>query len=64
MVNGNKIRELMQKKGMLNKELAVRVGISESMLSYIILGLRDTTVTTLSRIAKELEVSVDELIVG
>ena len=63
MVNGKKITELMHEKGIKNKEIAAEVGISESMMTYIVKELREPNVTTLSRIAKVLGVTVDELIV-
>lgn len=63
MINGERIKELMKEQGITNKELAEEVGITEAMISYIIRGLRDTTVGTMVRIAKRLGVKVDELIV-
>ncbi|MBE6546329.1 MAG: helix-turn-helix transcriptional regulator [Ruminococcaceae bacterium] len=63
MVNGQRIKELMLAKGMDSRDLAERIGISAPMMSYIIRNLRDTNVTTLVRIARILEVPVDELIV-
>ena len=62
MVNGKKIQELMTQKNILGKEMAERVGVSEAMMSYIIRGLREPNVATLVRIAKELDVTVDELV--
>ena len=62
MVNGQKIKELMLAKGMDGSDMAMRVGISGAMMSYIIRGLREPNVSTLTRIARELGVSVDELI--
>jgi len=62
MVNGKKIQELMTQKNILGKEMAQRIGVSEAMMSYIIRGLREPNVATLVRIAKELDVTVDELV--
>lgn len=62
MVNGEKIRALMKERGIQAKEMAMQVGISEAMMSYIIRGLRETNVAVLVRIARILDVSVDDLI--
>ena len=62
MVNGKKIQELMTQKNILGKEMAQLIGVSEAMMSYIIRGLREPNVATLVRIAKELDVTVDELV--
>ena len=63
MVNSEKIKELMQAKSLKSKELALRVGVGETMMSYILNGLREPNVATLVRIARELGVTVDDLIV-
>lgn len=62
MINGEKLRYLMDQKGIQGQELAASVGISKSMMSYIIQELRDTTVTVLVRITKVLGCTADELI--
>ena len=62
MVNGKRIEELMKEKGILGKDMAERVGVSAAMMSYIMSGLREPNVATLVRIAKELGVSLDELV--
>ena len=62
MINGEKLRYLMDQKGIQGQELAASVGISKSMISYIIQELRDTTVTVLVRITKVLGCTADELI--
>lgn len=62
MINGERMKKLMKEQGITNKELAEAVGVTEPMISYIIRGLRDTTVTTMVRIANRLGVKVDELI--
>lgn len=62
MINGEKIKALMNAKGITNRQLATKVGVSEAMMSYILSGLRDTNVQCLVRIAAELECSVDEII--
>ena len=62
MINGKKIKERLLEKGMEEKELAAAVGVSQAMITYIIKGLRDTTVTNAVRIANALDCTVDELI--
>ncbi len=62
MINGEKIRELMKEKGILGKTLAARVGVSEPMISFILDGLREPSVSVLVRIATELNCTVDELV--
>lgn len=64
MVNGERIKELMKEQGILNKDMAEVVGVTEAMISYIIRGLREPNVSTMARIAKRLGVTVDELLVG
>lgn len=63
MVNGKKIKNLMKEKGLTEKELAQTIGVSQAMMSYVIGGLREPNVATLVRIARVLDVPVDELIV-
>ena len=63
MVNAQKIRELMQEKGVQNKDLAEAVGVSEPMMSYITRGLREPSVYFLTRIAAKLECTLDELVI-
>ena len=62
MVNAQKIKELMQEKGIANKEMAETVGVSEAMMTYITRGLREPNVRTLALIAHKLDVTVDELL--
>lgn len=64
MVNHKKIASLIKERGLVHKELAETVGISEAMMSYIIKGFREPNVATLARIARALGCSVDELIVA
>ena len=63
MVNNEKIRELLKMKSIEQKMLAEEVGISEAMMSYIINGLKEPSLTILGRIAKALGVPAAELIV-
>lgn len=63
MINGEKIRMLMRSKGITGRELALRVGVSEAMISYILQGLRAPNLQTLIRIATELDCKLDEIVV-
>ena len=59
---GQRIRELRQKKGMLQEELARKAGLSPSALSNFEQGRRRTSLDWLKKIGKALDVSVSELI--
>ena len=63
MVNCEKIRELLDEKDIEQKQIAEQVGISEAMMSFIVNGLKEPSLTVLTRIAKALDVPVAELIV-
>lgn len=62
MLNTDKIRHLMKEKDIRSKDLAAKVGVSASMMSFILSGLREPSVQILVRIAKTLECSVDDII--
>ena len=62
MINGTRIKELLREKGMDQKDLAEAIGVTASMMTYIIKGLRDTTVTNAARMAKVLGVKIDEIV--
>lgn len=49
------IKELMKGKGMTQKELAQRCGISESQISQYLNGNTDMSVSKAERIAEELD---------
>ena len=59
MDNEFRIAEIFKSKGITQKDLAEKIGISRVGLSKAING--NTTITTLRRIAAALEVSVPEL---
>lgn len=59
MDNEFRIAEILKSKGITQKDLAEKIGISRVGLSKAING--NTTITTLRRIAAALEVSVPEL---
>ena len=62
MINHEKIAELIRAKGIEQKALAEEVGVSEAMMSFIVRGLKEPSLTVLTRIAKALDVPVAELI--
>lgn len=62
MVNGAKIKTLMNERGISNREMAQTAGLSEAMMTYVTQELREPNVTALARIAKKLDCTVDELI--
>ena len=63
MLNRDNVRQLMRAKGITAVQLASKVGVSPSMMSYILSGLRDPSLQTLIRMADELECeTIDELI--
>ena len=59
---GQRIRELRQKRGMLQEELARKAGLSPSALSNFEQGRRRTSLDWLKKISKSLDVSVSDLI--
>ena len=62
MLDGKKIKELMEKHSMLQKDLAECVGVSEMMLSYIVRGVKNPSIEVAKRIADTLGVTIDELV--
>lgn len=63
MVDCEKIKSLIAEKKLEQKDVAEAVGVSEQMISYIVRGLREPSVTVLSRIAKVLDCAPGELII-
>ena len=55
----NKIKDLLKEKGMTQKELAEKLGMSAVGVSKLVNGT--TTKETMNRIAEILNVKVDEL---
>ena len=62
MFKHERMAELIRGKGIEQKELAGKVGVSEAMMSFLVRGLKEPSLTVLSRIAHELGVSVAELV--
>ena len=63
MVNGEMITRLLEEKGVTQKAMAASIGASETMVSFIISGLREPSLTNLSRIAHVLGCKTSELII-
>lgn len=59
---GEKVSLLRKSLGLTQDELAFRVNISPSYLSAIERGITDTTISTLKRLAKALDVEMIELL--
>lgn len=64
MVNHKKIASLVKERGLMHKELADEVGISEAMMSYILRGFKEPSVATLVRLAKALGCKLDDLVIA
>ena len=60
----NRIKEILSKKGMTAKELAVIVGVSSVSLHNIINGKQEASANTLNTIAQSLEVPFWQLFVS
>lgn len=61
---GRNLHRLLYQKKMTKTELGKRVGLSQSMISYIVLGRKRPSSETLEKIATVLETTVDELVKG
>jgi len=59
---GRKVKFLREEKQIIQEELAFRANISQSYLSAIERGITDTTISTLKKIAKALDVEPWELL--
>ena len=59
---GSRIRKLRTKKGLSLSELAHRCEFEKASLSRIELGKTNTTILTLSKISKALEVDICDLL--
>ncbi len=57
-----RISELMKSKGLNQKELAIKAGVTESAMSYYVKGERTPRSDVLTRIAKALGTTTDYLL--
>ncbi len=62
MVNGRKIKELREEMGLNTYEFSIKVGASQSMISFVERGIKSPGVELLSRIADVFGCSLDELV--
>ena len=62
MLDGEKIKARLSDVGLSSARLAEVVGVSKGMMSFIINGKRDTTVTVACRIAQVLDCGLEELL--
>ncbi len=53
---------LKRARGTTNKELAEPLGFTESYMSQVMRGMRDVKLSTLDKMAKEWNVSIEELL--
>jgi len=61
---GERIKFLLNQKGITQKDLALNIGISQTHAGYIIKGLREPTAGIVKKIAVFLDVSMDWLMGG
>lgn len=61
-VFSDRVNDLMKKMGLSQKELAMKIGVTESAMSYYAKGLRTPRSDVLTRIAKELGTTTDYLL--
>lgn len=59
---GNKLKELRTQSGLTQQELAVKLGVTKSVVSYYELQERYPSPEILMRIAREFSVSTDYLL--
>ena len=59
---GNKLKELRIKKGLSQQRLAKLARVPQSTIWYIEQGQRSPTLKTLEKLAKALEVHIQELV--
>jgi len=62
MVNGQKIKTLRESRGLTAADFGLKVGASQTMISFIELNYKSPSVDLLKRIADFLGVAMDDLI--
>lgn len=62
MLDGNKIRRLREAAELTHEELGRKVGLSQSMISFLESNLKETNTTKAALIAKALGVTVNDLL--
>lgn len=58
---GKRLRELREKKGITQEELALKAGLNRAYTGYIERGERNPSTETLSKIARALKIPLHEL---
>lgn len=58
----NNIKTIREKQNLMQKEVALHIGVDKSTYSKIEKGLREVTVTELTKMAKLFNLSVDQII--
>ena len=61
---GRNLKRIRKERGMSQEELAFESGLHRTYISGIERGARNPTVVILARLAKTLQVSVDQLVTG
>lgn len=61
-MNGERLKALLDEKGIQQAELAENVGVSQAFISYLIKGLKQPSLILIKRIADYLHVPIDELV--
>lgn len=64
MVNTDEIKSRLQQLKMTQKQFGEVTKLSQSMVSYILSGKRSPRLDKMQRIAKALECTVDDLLIG
>jgi len=58
----NNVKQLMKIQGLNNVELAKKIGVSKQYISQILSGKQDVRVSTLTKLANALDVSIARLL--
>ena len=58
---GKNIKKIREKRGLTQEELALEAGLNRAYVGYIERGRRNPSIETVAKIAKVLEVRLDEL---
>lgn len=61
---GRRVAALRVLRGLTQAELAGRLGVTQSAVSRLEIGLREPSVRLVAAIAKEFDVSLDDLVFG
>ena len=61
---GRRLRRRRRELGLLQRELAVRAGVSESFIGQVERGCKHCSAESVARLSRALELSADELMFG